>query len=365
MSALRLLTPPSARVEMAKIARNIAVVFNGAMSRLSSSILAFRVAIAAQEGGDVTSILRAAGAPPGAMEGNPPYVDLATERRAWNAMIEATGREDIGLVCGRRLPTQAMGILGYVMANAPTLRVAVEKSCTYQRVMGDSMGMVAERGTKQTKLWLDQWTEWHDPLRHTVDCFMAAIVSWSASNVAGPVAPRQVGFHYDQPSDTSAHENLFAPAVVKFGTDVSFQIFDNEILDQPIIGANRSLFRSFEEKVQRVVGQLDSLDTWADRVRQTIAEHLKGTSPTLEAVSSTLAVSVRTLQLRLCDEGTSFSQILTETKSDLAKEFLKSGDVRNEEIAYLLGYSEQSAFARSFKKWTGHTPTQFRTIVGV
>lgn len=257
-----------------------------------------------------------------------------------------------------------MGILGYAMANAPTLRVAIEKNCAYQRVMGDSMGMVAERGTKQTKLWLEQWTEWYEPLRYTVDCFMAAMVSWSSSNVAGPVRPRQVGFHYARPRDIGTHLSTFAPADVRFETKVSFQIYDNDVLDQPIIGANRVLFQSFEEMVQRVVGQLDGLDTWADRVRKTIAEHLKGSSPTLEAVASKLAVSVRTLQARLNDEGTSFSAILSEAKSDLAKEFLKSGEVRNAEIAYLLGYSEESAFVRSFKKWTGHTPTQFRNAVG-
>ena len=330
------------------------------MSRLSTNILSFRIAVGAEAGADIDTILRDADLPKSVMHGDPEFVDLAAERRVWRAMVAATGREDIGLLCGLRLPTQAMGVLGYVMANAPTLRVAVDKNCAYQRIMGDSMGMVAERGAKQTKLWLDQWTQWHDPLRYTVDCFMAAMVSWPASNVAGPVAPRQVGFHFARPDDIGTYERVFAPAEIRFGTEVSFQIYDNKVLDQPIIGANRALFQSFEEKVQRVVGQLESLDSWTDRVRKTIAEHLKGSSPTLEVVASTLAVSVRTLQLRLNDEGTSFSEILNETKFDLAKEFLISGDVRNEEIAYLLGYSEGSAFTRSFKKWTGSTPSQFR-----
>ena len=82
--------------------------------------------VAAQEGAEIGGIPSASGAPPGLMTGDPPYVDLQTERNVWQAIVEATGRGDIGLVCGQRFPTQANGMLGYVMANAPTIRVAVE-----------------------------------------------------------------------------------------------------------------------------------------------------------------------------------------------------------------------------------------------
>lgn len=339
-------------------------VVNCTMPRVSTGILAFRVAIAAQEGGDVATILRAADVPPGVMESNPPYVDLETERRVWIAMVEVTGRDDIGLVCGLRFPTQAMGVLGYAMANAPTLRVAVEKCCDYQRIMGDSMGMVCERGPTKTKIWIEQWTEWHEPLRHTVDCFMAAIMSWSSANTPAPAKPRSVAFHYERPADPAPHERVFAPAPVSFGAATSHQIYDNEVLDQPVIGANRETFYAFEEKVRRLAVRVDAAATWSDRVRQRILATLKGSTPTLDSVASELAVSPRSLQQRLAEESTSFSEILNEARTDLAKEFLKEGDIRNEEIAYLLGYSEESVFSRSFKKWTGRTPTQYRAAGG-
>ena len=174
---------------------NRAEVLSFTMSRLSSNILAFRIAIAAQEGDDVDSILHASGAPFGLMRGAPPYVDLQTERNVWTAIVEATGRDDIGLVCGQPFPTQANGILGYVMANAPTIRIAVEKCCTYQRVLGDSMGMVCERGPDTTRISIAQWSPWHDTLRYTVDTFMAAILSWSNANAPAPLQPLQRGLY--------------------------------------------------------------------------------------------------------------------------------------------------------------------------
>ena len=253
-----------------------------------------------------------------------------------------------------------MGILGYVCANAPTLHVAYEKSCQYARIMGDSMGSHIERGPKETRTWIEQWTEWHDPLRYTVDCFVAANVSWASANTPRPVRPKEIGFHYKKPDDTSAYERAFPTAEVKFDTDVSYQTYDNEDFDQPIIGANLDLFRDFEDRVQSVMSRIEKSRTWSERVRKAVVASLKGTTPTLQKIAGELAVSTRTLQLRLGEEGTSFSEVLTDARAELAKEFLKAGDVRNDEIAYLLGYSEESVFSRSFKRWTGRTPTEFR-----
>ncbi len=187
------------------------------------------------------------------------------------------------------------------------------------------------------------------------------MVSWATANAPRPVKPKEVGFHYARPSDTTAHERAFPTASVHFETDFSYQIYDNSCLDQPIIGANSELFRDFEDRVQRVMTHIRNSAPWSERVRRCVVESLKGATPTLDAVASELAVSTRTLQLRLNAEGTSFSEILSASRADLAKEFLKTTDVRNDEIAYLLGYSEESVFSRSFKKWTGRTPTEFRS----
>lgn len=333
------------------------------MPRLSTNILSFRIGIGVQEGANIDTILRDADLPKSVMHGDPEFVDLATERRVWRALVTRTGREDIGLLCGLRFPTQAMGVLGYAMANAPDLWTALDLTCKYAKLMGDSMGWRYTRGSNHTKVWIEQWSEWHDPLRYTVDCMMASVSAWASANAPVAIRAKEVGFHYELPPNPAVYDQIFAPAPVTFGTDVSYLIFENDQLDQPIIGANSEMFSTFQGGVERAVGRLDSWGTWHERVRKEVAGSLKGASPTLKTVAANLAVSARTLQLRLNDEGTSFSDVLNQTKSEVAQEFLKSGDVRNEEIAYLLGYSEESAFVRSFKRWTGQTPSQFRTAV--
>jgi hypothetical protein len=82
------------------------------MARLNTDLLRYRIAIAAQEGADMAAILNSADAPLGLMDGGPAYVDDLVERRIWSAIVEETGRDDIGLLCGIRFPTQSINMLG-------------------------------------------------------------------------------------------------------------------------------------------------------------------------------------------------------------------------------------------------------------
>ena len=72
-------------------------------------------------------------------------------------------------------------------------------------------------------------------------------------------------------------------------------------------------------------------------------------------------MSVRTLARQLGDLGVSFAQILDELRHDLAVRYLQDPNVSLSQIAFLLGYSELSAFSHAFRRWTGTTPGEWRT----
>jgi AraC-like DNA-binding protein len=98
------------------------------------------------------------------------------------------------------------------------------------------------------------------------------------------------------------------------------------------------------------------------RVRRHLvaALHETGAEATLSAVATKLHMSVRSLQRRLSDEGSTFDDVLEDTRRDLALRYLSDSKIAIAEVAYLLGYSEPSAFHRAFKRWTGKTPAQAR-----
>jgi len=94
-------------------------------------------------------------------------------------------------------------------------------------------------------------------------------------------------------------------------------------------------------------------------VRQAILEALPD-NPRAEEVAQGLHVSTRTLQRKLAEGGASFTEVSEEVRAELAKEYLSDRDVRISEVAFLLGFSEQSSFHRAFRRWTGLAPGRWR-----
>jgi AraC-like DNA-binding protein len=104
-----------------------------------------------------------------------------------------------------------------------------------------------------------------------------------------------------------------------------------------------------------------TVDSVSARVRAVLAARLGRGEPSVAAVARQLAVAPRTLQRRLAAEGVSYQQLVDVTRRETAQRLLTDASLAVAEIAYLLGFSEPSAFHRAFKRWVGVTPQEYRT----
>jgi AraC-like DNA-binding protein len=84
----------------------------------------------------------------------------------------------------------------------------------------------------------------------------------------------------------------------------------------------------------------------------------------MEDIAKRLGLSVRSLHRRLSEDGFSFKLLTDQTRHELAEGLLKDQRYSIAEIAFVTGFSEQSAFTRAFKRWSGATPAQFRKTAG-
>ena len=147
------------------------------------------------------------------------------------------------------------------------------------------------------------------------------------------------------------------PVVVNGVTAVTFALADLEI---PFISHNEGMWSYFEPELSRRLSELDVDDTTAARVRAALVELLPAGRSGIEDVASKLATSARTLQRRLSDEGTTFRKQLSHVRLLLAKQYLVSGDMSVDSIAFMLGYLESNSFVRAFTLWTGTSPAAYR-----
>ena len=117
------------------------------------------------------------------------------------------------------------------------------------------------------------------------------------------------------------------------------------------------------ELLDRFAGErLDELDQArvSQRVRAIIIHKLPDGEPGRDEIAEKLCISERTLQRQLLSEGTTFQQLLDQTRRELAGRYLRQPKLSLAEAAYLLGFAEPSAFSRACKRWFQLSPGQYR-----
>jgi len=136
--------------------------------------------------------------------------------------------------------------------------------------------------------------------------------------------------------------------------------FPTAMLDQPVTSANRLLFALLGGYLERVKNA--SRTTIVQRVEDYVRGSLSSGTCSIEHCATKLGTSVRTLQSQLSDSDLKFSDILEAQRIELARSYLQQEDLSLDDVAALLGYSEQSSFGRAFKRWTGSTPQRYRAL---
>ena len=131
----------------------------------------------------------------------------------------------------------------------------------------------------------------------------------------------------------------------------------------PFETADPQLQAILEAQVLAMFQRLTKVKAVRDSVRRLLAGELCNGEPNLEQIAPRLHMSARTLHRRLEEEGTSFRQVLAEVRREIGARHLSERRLAIGEIAFLLGFSEPSAFHRAFKRWTGHAPLAYRQSI--
>ena len=139
--------------------------------------------------------------------------------------------------------------------------------------------------------------------------------------------------------------------------------FAADVLALPMRRADTDLFGYFNAQAEALLEATPGDDAVV-RTRRAILEGLKGGDPTVGQVASVLATTESTLRRRLAERGTSFKVLVEEVRLELVRCYLVNPRLSLSEVAFLLGFSEPSAFHRAFRRWTGRTPLEFRNLPG-
>lgn len=309
-------------------------------------------------GVDVDEFLRSIDIDPQSVQSPDTYLPAETYLYIQESAAEYTNDPNFGLHMGEYAEPGSWSILGYLMMNCKTLGEAFEKAGRYSRVIGNMIEGRAE--FKFNKIKVVYFTPPHAPKmsRHCFESTFASTVRMVRTLSGRDLSPLEVTFIYPEPESTAEYERVFKCPVL-FGQKHNSMTIDLSIGNVPVLMSNPELLDYFERYAQEFIAGLERKDATTQEVTRIILGNLDDVSLSIRKVAKEMAMSVRTLQNRLADEGVVFSDLMQDIRERLAKRYLSEG-YTVEQITYMLGFSEPSTFRKAFKKWLGVTPREYR-----
>jgi AraC-like DNA-binding protein len=264
---------------------------------------------------------------------------------------------------GASMRSDDYGPFGFAWKSAPTLRGSFERAARYALVLTSVAAYEVEECFGGAFMHLHREGERRLGMRLSNEATLASIVAISREVSSQPFRPEAVYLKHEAPPDTAGHEAYFE-CPVHFGSDKDAIRVSVRTLGTPNRVGDPSIARFFDTLLSAEVRTLDESVPLDRRVRDRVSTALSGGVPALSDVARELGVSGRTLQRRLAAEGSSFQSLVDEARRRLAERLLRQdADVALTEVTFMTGFSDQSAFTRAFRRWTGRTPGAFRDEV--
>jgi AraC-like DNA-binding protein len=289
---------------------------------------------------------------------------LAMER-LWAAAEQLTGDADLGLHSAEGYNPGALGILGYVLLSCATAAQALERLARYAPLLNEGLQVQLLTEGDQTLCRFGAAPGRSSFLQHSprqaVETLAAGIVLTLQRLATRPPQPLAVHFQHAAPASVAEHHRLLGP-VVLFGQAHNQVGYASAALQAPLLSADPGLLAMFEGDAARRLQALASQATLRGRALAVVAARLKGRVPDLAEVAAALALSERSLQRGLQAEGCAYREIVDEVRRTLALAHLARPGSTATDVAFLLGFSEPSAFSRAFRRWTGVAPSQYQRL---
>ena len=274
-----------------------------------------------------------------------------------------TGDPDFGLHVGASVNPGHLGAQGFALMSCQSLRQALERSRRYSGMIFNACSNEVEIGPVQcARYWRSRLAN-RQPLGRLQNEMNLAVWITLARWISGrpDLCPIRLEFSHAEPASTREYERLFGCELV-FSAPETVLFFPSQWLDLDLPMADRRILRNMDQICRGILDRLarEQQSLWLDSVRRAIVNAFKDGHPEFARIAEELSISSEQFSELLQQNGTGFRALVDHLRRELAMDYLSDSDLSLLEIAFLLGFSEQSAFQRAFKRWTGKTPGEFR-----
>ena len=279
--------------------------------------------------------------------------------KLWADAVATTGDEAFGIKVGERVTPSDFFVLGHAWLASATLLDALQRLCRLYQVVSTARGEFEIRKGKDDYTLIDKNELSEDDIHlATQDAGTMAFLKLCDQISAGTIRPISANLAEYRASRPIDFEELLGCPVTFEGTDESW-VFTAADATAPLTGSIPDVAEASDRIAADYIASLEE-GAVAHDVRQALLQMLPSGKFDQESVAAILHRSRSTLQRQLGAEGTSYRDILESTRQALARKYLRNEDYSQAQVAFMVGFSDQSNFARAFKRWTGQSPGEFQ-----
>lgn len=287
--------------------------------------------------------------------------------RVWSGLLQRAQAlrpaQPVGLQIGAQVKIRHTGVLGYLVLNSESLGDALETYLLCEKhFYRDNLARLDVTDTR----WQIAWPQIHgQETELPAQVALSALVTFMRQRFPDSCVIKGVDLTGPVPANGAVFENFFG-CPVSFAAQALSVSFDRRSPDTPVSEVIPGAFRRLrQQQIQAFDNVIKSSDPFLRRLQQITLRLLPEGRISLAAVASEFDCSERTVQRKLGHYHLSYQHLLDGVREQLALKYLQRTSLSLTEISMLLGFSEQSAFNRAFKHWTGSTPGEYCSNTGL
>lgn len=323
----------------------------------SSTLVAWNALVA--HGHDAEAVFLQAGLDPSKFKDEDARFPADSITQLHETIIATTGDPCFMLKLADHWHPSHLHALGYGWLASTSLKEAFDRLIRYYAIAAISAECITFEKTSEGYLYDVLFPQDLHPLHETEeDSLLVVVLTMCRISAGASFNPLRVRVRRPAPLCASEFHDYFGTAV-EFGSDASCMLLPAAQIEMELPTANSTLARACDQIIHQYLSRLDRAHV-INKVRTRLVEVMPSGRLSEEAIARSLHLSIRSLQRRLKQEGTTFKFLVEDTRKALAHSYIRDKHTSIGEITYLLGYSDPANFSRAYKRWTGMTPTENR-----
>lgn len=278
-------------------------------------------------------------------------------RLVWDRACQVTGDSSMPLRAANRFEPHSLHLLGYCLQAASTLDEVCRIVHRRFHVISTAAALRVERSGSSYRIISVSEPTVND---EGFEMFMAFLLKIFVLLSCEPIVPRRITLRRT-PGTRIAAERFrdYFGCPIEFGAHENAMEFDQKLMFMRLYSANSEI-RTLSEKLLDDYLKSIGSSQFVTVVRSQILDLLNSDSVSEDTVAQRLNMSRSSLARRLREEGETYRNVFHSTQQSLAMQFLRDADLPISEIGFRLGFQDLSSFSRSFRRWTGESPREWR-----